>query len=78
MGRKAPGESRRAFPEQGGNLVSTARLASLLFDICLHDPAPGRDLFHGNRMNDSMPGRSAAQLWTSRLERHTNSALQNE
>ena len=75
MRRDAPGKSRRAFPEQGGHLVSTARSASLLFDNRLHNLVPGSDLIHWNRMNDSMPGPSAAKLWTSRLERHTNSAV---
>ena len=81
VGRDAPQESWRAFPELGGHLVSIARLASFLFDICLiclHDPVPGSDLFHWNRINDSMPGPSAAQLWTSRLERHKSQQLQNK
>ena len=39
---------------------STARSASLLFDLCLQDPVPISDLFHWNTINDSMPGSSAA------------------
>ena len=49
-------------PGAGRTPVSTANLAPLLLDICHHYPLPESDLFHGNRINDSMPGPSASHL----------------